>query len=200
MIEVTAGGAPAIGRTIAATGASITVRVTVTAPDWAEIDTLEVFANETPDIVPSSVTETALTPLRCWTNRALGSLAPVDPCVEAPIAPQALAIQLATLPGGGGFRRYQVTTTITIDAADIRTRPGATGGDAWLVFRVRGSRGIFPLMPLDALDATTLPVVLAGDPTAIAAAMQNRGAIAVAFTGPIFVDFDGGGYRAPFAP
>jgi hypothetical protein len=36
--------------------------------------------------------------------------------------------------------------------------------------------------------------------TAIAGVLQGRGVPAEAFTAPVFVDFDGGGYRAPFAP
>jgi hypothetical protein len=36
--------------------------------------------------------------------------------------------------------------------------------------------------------------------TQIATALQHKGYGAMAFTAPIFVDFDGGGYRAPFAP
>jgi hypothetical protein len=30
--------------------------------------------------------------------------------------------------------------------------------------------------------------------------MAGRGVGAAAFTAPVFVDFDGGGWRAPFAP
>jgi hypothetical protein len=200
MIEVTAAGAPAIGATLAATGGTITLEVRLTSPDWAAIDTLELFANATPDIVPNNQTRTAMTPLKCWTSRDVGMLDPADPCANAPIEPEPLAMPLVSVPGAAGFRRYEATVTITIDAADIVNRTGATGQDAWLVLRVRGDRGIFPLMPLDTLDATTLPVILAGDPAAIAAAMDGKGPIATAFTGAIFVDFDGGGYRAPFAP
>jgi hypothetical protein len=111
-----------------------------------------------------------------------------------------MTINLASLSGPGGFKRYEGTVTVTIDVGDIVNRTGATGTDAWLVFRVRGDRAIFPLVTDGAIDATTQSVLLGGDPTAIAAALAHKGKGAMAFTAPIFVDFDGGGYRAPFAP
>ncbi len=45
-----------------------------------------------------------------------------------------------------------------------------------------------------------LDTVVNGTPDQIRAALAHKGAPAQAFTAPIFVDFDGGGYRAPFAP
>jgi hypothetical protein len=91
--------------------------------------------------------------------------------------------------------------TITLDAADITTRAGATGKDAWLVFRARGDRGIFPiLIKGDTITDTTMPALLTGDLQAIGTALDGRGVPATAVTAPVFVDFDGGGYRAPFAP
>ena len=198
MIQVRSGGAPAIGRTLDGAG-GVTLTVTVTSPDWAEIDTIEVFANTTPDIVANDGL-TAITPLRCWTSRPLGSLDPADRCLDAAMAPQSASIQLVTLAGGGNFRRYEATITVTLDAADIVNRAGASGTDAWLVFRVRGDRGVFPLLTNSAIDATTLPIILAGNMDDIATALRGKGVAASAFTAPIFVDFDGGGYRAPFAP
>ena len=45
---------PRSGASFPATGgAAITLTVTITSPDWAEFDTLEVFANTTPGPVPS---------------------------------------------------------------------------------------------------------------------------------------------------
>jgi hypothetical protein len=202
LIEVTSAGDPAIGQTVAASGGTVTLQVTLTSPEWAEIDTLEVFANSTPDIVgPNDLT--ALTPLHCWTTRNLGTLDPADRCVAAPIAPESITIPLTTLPGPGAFKRYQTTITVSLDVADIAlaTRAGATGQDAWLVFRVRGNRGLFPVMTQQiTVDAAMLAVLLAGDPDELATELQGKGVTARAFTGPIFVDFDGGGYRAPFAP
>ena len=90
--------------------------------------------------------------------------------------------------------------TLTLDPSDIVTRAGATGTDAWLVFRVRGNRAIFPIMSQNVITTDSLPVLLAGDPTAVDNVLQGVGMQASATTSAIFVDFDGGGYLAPFHP
>jgi hypothetical protein len=199
-IDVKVGSMPVLGRVVSSSGTSTTFTVTVTSPDWAEFDTLEVFANSTPDAVKSDDV-TVLTPLKCWTSRNIAAMAATDPCKTAPMTAEAMTVDLATMSGGGGFKRYEATVTITMDASDIVTRTGKTGSDAWFVFRARGDRAIFPIMPNgDAVDDTTMPTLLGGDMTAIAGVLQGRGVPAAAFTAPVFVDFDGGGYRAPFAP
>ncbi len=198
-LDVKVGTAPALARVVTASGGSITLEVTIASPEWAEVDTLEVFANSTPGPVPSGDV-TTLIPLKCWTTRSLGTLSAMDPCSQAAIAPENVSIPLATLPGGGGFKRYEATIQVTLDVNDIVTRAGAVGKDAWLVFRVRGDRATFPVLPDNAVDDSTLPVILGGDMTAIADALRGLGIAAAAFTSPVFVDFDGGGYRAPFAP
>jgi hypothetical protein len=109
-----------------------------------------------------------------------------------------MTVTLATV--AGGFQRFTATVQVTLDAADIATRAGATGKDAWLVFRARGGTGIFPILTQGAVDATTMPALMSGDLATIRAALSGKGVPAEAVTAPIFVDFDGGGYRAPFAP
>ena len=134
MIDVKVGSMAVLGRVVSSSGTSTTFTVTLTSPEWAEIDTLEVFANSTPDPIKSDDV-TVLTPLKCWTSRNLGTLDAADPCKTAPMAAEAMAVNLATLSGGGGFKRYEATVTITLDASDIVTRTGAQGTDAWLVCR-----------------------------------------------------------------
>jgi hypothetical protein len=65
---------------------------------------------------------------------------------------------------------------------------------------VRGNRAIVPVVIEDAINADNASAFVAGDQAAIDAALVGHGANAMAFTAPVFVDFDGGGYRAPFAP
>lgn len=197
MIEVTVANQPAIGRVVAAAG-SITLTVKITSPDWAEFDTLEVFANATPGPVVNGVS--VLQPLTCFTSRTLANLDPADPCATAALAASTMNVQLANAPGPGNHRRFEATVTITLDPSDIDTRTGATGTDAWLVFRVQGDRAIFPLLPNDAITTDTEAALLGGDFATIRAALTGKGVPATAFTAPVFVDFDGGGYRAPFAP
>lgn len=179
----------------------ITLDVTITSPDWAEFDTLEVFANTTPDALANGGQETTLVPLKCWTTRT--GLMATDPCMRAALAPEALTVQLQTVAGGGGFQRYEASVNVRLDADDIGagTRAGRTGTDAFLVFRVRGDRAIFPLLTgAGAISDTTRIAIMSGDATQLRAALTGKGIPAEAFTSPVFVDFDGGGYRAPFAP
>ncbi len=195
MIDVTVGGAPALGRVV--TGPA-TIDVKIYAAEWAAFDTLEVFANTTPDGATAHP-NTELVPLKCWTSRDLASLNAKDPCKAAAIAAEAMTVTLVTLPSGG--KRFEATVHVTLDAEDIVTRAGATGKDAWLVFRARGDVGIFPILTTDdAVSAATMPALLGGDFTAIRAALTGKGVQAQAVTAPVFMDFDGGGYRAPFAP
>jgi hypothetical protein len=200
MIDVKVGGQPALGRVFPATNV-ITLTVTLTSPDWAEFDTLEVFANTTPDPIGSDGDST-LVPLKCWTNRTLATLAAKDPCKTAPLPAEAMTVQLANVGGTGNHKRFEATVTVVLDATDINvnTRSGATGTDAWLVFRTRGDRAIFPILPTGAIDPMTQAALLGGDFNTIRAALAGKGVPASAFTTPVFVDFDGGGYRAPFAP
>ena len=182
-----------------AANAPVTLTVTITSPDWAEFDTLEVFANTTPDPVVGG--DSTLTPLKCWTSRATANLAAKDPCKTAALAAEPMSVVLAAVAGPGNYRRYEATVTVTLDAQDIVTRAGRTGTDAWLVFRARGDRGVFPLLLNNGtVDDTTRAAIMSGDFTMIRTALTGKGAAATALTSPVFVDFDGGGYRAPFAP
>jgi hypothetical protein len=192
-LQVTQPGNPssAIGRTIAvANGEALALDVAVSAPDWIDFDTVEVFANDTFDELGASE-PSSLTPLLCFTSRT-GLLA-TDPCGKARGGAQALAVTVAA-----GLRRAMVS--ISLGAADIETRAGKTGDDAWLVVRARGRRAIYPVVLGGAISPQNLATLTTGDAAAVAAALDGRGAPAMAFTAPIFVDFDGGGWRAPFAP
>ena len=155
-------------------------------------------ANTTPTVPAPRVS--ALAPLKCYTTRALASLPATDPCRLASLAPEAMTVTLNNLGGPGNHRQRRAVVSITMDAADVTTRAGATGTDAWFVFRVSGDRAIFPIMTQGAIDDTTLPLLVAGTPAEVDAALRGRGVQAIAFTAPVLVDFDGGGYRAPFAP
>jgi hypothetical protein len=197
MIAVRAAGQPAIGATVDASAGTVTLEVAIQAPDWAEIDTLEVFANATPD--SPSKEASALVPLRCWTTRAPAAIDAKDPCALADLPPLAMTVKKVSV--GNGFDRFEATVTVTLAASDVVTRAGATGKDAWLVFRARGDKAIFPILFDDVVNDATLPVLVdGGDANAIDAALRGHGVPATAFTAPVFVDFDGGGYRAPFAP
>jgi hypothetical protein len=143
----------------------------------------------------------SLQPLKCWTSRTLNTLHAMDPCTLARTAPESMTVTTQTVAGAGTHRFRRAQITITLTAADIRTiRSGATGSDAWLVLRVRGDRSIFPLLPNDVVDDQTLPVLVGGTAQEIDLVLNGRGVPAIAFAAPVFLDFDGNGYRAPFQP
>jgi hypothetical protein len=187
-------GSP-IGQVVDGAG-GVTLTINAYAPDWAPFDTIELFVNSTP---PYNRKETWLQPAVCFTNRDLGTLPATEPCVLAPLPPQAMTVGLVEV--APGFFRYEADVQITLDEADVAlfNRAGATGTDAWIVIRVRGQRGIFPIME-ESINEATMTALTTGDRAAIDAVMMGRGIPAAAVSMPIYVDFDGGGYKAPFAP
>lgn len=201
MIAVRVAGMNAIGRQVMPSAGAITLEVQVTAPEWADFDTLEIFANDTPVTPVVGTTPVSLVPLRCWTTRPLATLSAMDPCALAPMAPQAMTVTSQALAGGGNHRRLVATVQIRLTAADIRTRPGATGQDAWLVVRVRGDKAIWPVLPDEVVSDETVDTLVRAVPAEVDTLLRGGiGVPATAFTAPVFLDFDGGGYRAPFRP
>lgn len=190
------GDARPLGKVIDGSGGSIDIEITVTAADWAVFDTIEIFANATPELGPITVLE----PLACFTSRPGAEIMASDPCALAPLG-GALAMNVQSVQVAPGFDRLEATVTITIDAGDIVTRAGGTGSDAWFVVRARGDRSIFPVM-LDGVfdDANIDTFVDPGNPGDLETHLIGAGIPTAAFTAPFFVDFDGGGYLAPFSP
>ena len=198
MLEVFAqgGATSAIGATITPSGA-VTLTIKMTAAEHIDVDTIEIFANSTFDPVDGN--KTALIPVACFTTRELATLAATDPCALAP-AGGARPFTVETRSVGAGFRRHEATVTISLAADAIPARAGAEGDDAWIVVRARGQRPVYPLLLDGVTTGATLDAILGDDPVALEAALVGKGVPAAAFTAPIFVDFDGGGWRAPFAP
>ena len=192
--------ASVIGETLAGEAGTISFDLRVLSPTWAEIDTVEVFANATPDVptVAAPLEVTTLEPLYCYTTRAPADMADNDVCALAAGGPQPLAVDEVAV--GASASRYEATVRITVDTNDIVNRAGASGEDAWLVFRVRGSRAIFPILMNGVTNDSTLDTLVSGDPAQVEEILANRGVPASAFTAPVYVDFDGGGYTAVFSP
>ncbi|WP_428265497.1 CehA/McbA family metallohydrolase [Haliangium sp.] len=177
----------------------VTFTVRATAPTWAAFDTIEVFANATPETpLPGRRLEvSALQPHLCYTTRPAGELAANDPCALAVGGARPMAVDTVTV---GTSARLEASLDIPVDAAAIATRDGATGTDAWLVFRVRGQRAVYPILLEGVTAGDTVDTLVEGDPATVEALLAERGVPAAAFTAPILVDFDGGGYRASFSP
>jgi hypothetical protein len=179
-----------LGQVVDGTAGTITFDVEVESPEWIGLDTVEVFVNSTYDPVEDEVT--ALQPLKCWTDRT--ALMATDPCMTAPMPPDTLGSQVTQ-------GRRHATLTVTLAVADIPNRAGAVGQDAWIVVKASGERAVFPVLTEGALNPDNLEaVVAASSDSELAAALGRVGVPAAAFTAPILVDFDGSGWRAPFAP
>jgi hypothetical protein len=186
-----------LGKVIDGTGGSISITIDIQSPDWAHYDTVEFFANSTPEV--GDVDVSALQPFACFTTRT--SLDVIDPCALAGLVgggASSLTVDVADL--GGGFERFESTKTFSVTPADITSRTGASGQDVWIVARVRGDRAIYPLYVGNLLVGQEVSTFVNGPSPALELLLEGRGRPAAAFTAPFFVDFDGGGYKAPFAP
>ncbi len=195
-IEVSATGpegASVIGATLDGTTGDITLDIRVTAPEWAELDTIEIFANETLK-VGRAADPTAIPPRFCFTSRTPGE---GDLCSAAVGGARSMEVQLESL--GDGYSRWVATASITISASDIVNSEGASGSDAWLVIRAWGSRSIYPLLLDGVVSEGNVDTLVAGGGPADDL-LANNGVPALAFTAPIYVDFDGNGYKAVFSP
>jgi hypothetical protein len=171
-------------------GGPLAIAVRVQTPEWAPVDTVEVFANATFDVPPPKGAAPApLAPALCWTNRAL----PSPRCQAAEGGARPLAWRRIAVADAA---RLEATLTAQVDPAALnaRVRAGATGQDLWMVARATGDVGLFPTIPQGVVDPADVPRLVEG------AVPSGIGVGALAFTNPVFVDVDGGGWKAPFAP
>ena len=176
-----------IGHTAAHAGGPLAIHVEVTTAAWAAVDTVELFANATYDVpTPKGTAAPPMAPVLCFSSRMP---APAR-CAGAIGGVRALT---ATVTGG--------KQSIVLDVGDVTPdqilalqRAGGTGKDLWLVARASGTLGLFPIIPAG-VDAGAAPVA-----ELVAGNTQGVGVGALAFTNPVYVDVDGNGWRAPFAP
>jgi hypothetical protein len=197
MIRVTKQGssASAIGQVVAGQAGAATLAISVQSPRWAAFDTIEVFANSVPDIESH---DTVLQPVACFTVVPEADLPPGDPCAAAPLGARPLDVELVAV--APGFQRYQATAAITLSTDQALYPDGGSGEDVWVVVRVRGNRALYPLLLSGAITQDNLATLVSGTQAAVEAALEGIGVTATAFTAPIYLDLDGGGYRARFAP
>jgi hypothetical protein len=167
----------ALPTTIETTDGEVEIRVDVQSPAWAEFDTIEFYINTT-------------TTLRTLTGIETGA-------------------------GQINLKRYSITpdvvhvkdTDFTVDSevvngstrleAETELNLNGLTEDIWVVALVKGTDGVskplFPVVPNSILGAGTNDTVadlLDGN-------LNESGITALAFTNPIFIDVDGGGWDAP---
>jgi hypothetical protein len=184
-----------IGSTLEADGGAVQLDIAVQAPTWAEFDVIEVFANAIPEV---GTADTALLPVKCFVTVDPKTLPPTDPCASAPLGAEQIAVDV--VPVGEGFERLEAAAALTLQASDPIHPEGGIGQDAWIVVRARGNRSIYPILLNGVLSSENVATLVAGDPEQVEALLVGAGVPAAAFTAPIYLDLDGGGYRAPFAP
>lgn len=197
-VSVDGGVTSAIGRVVAPTsmGGAVTFTVSAQVPSWMAIDTVEIFANATFDPIEDDLT--ALTPLGCFTTRT--GLAANDTCGLATLGGGAQALVVTE---DAGAERRETTLTFTLAPGDLATRAGARGQDAVVVVRVSGQSAMFPLVFEGNVGLADVPgLVEANTRAEVDAVFATHSTVVfpTAFTGPIRVDFDGGGFAAPFEP
>ena len=171
----------------------LAVHVDAQAAEWAPFDTIEIYANAAFTIPPPAGQQPEpLLPLLCFTARATPSLR----CTMAAGGARPLTVAREPVGNAGAARLHAIAdASLVVSDVAAHERAGARGKDFWLLARVTGLTGLWPVIP-QAVDATVIPVatLVAGTP------LVGQGVPALAFTNPVFVDVDGGGWRAPFAP
>lgn len=166
-------------RTIETTDGSVDVTLEIQSPIWAEFDRIEIYVNSaTTKSVEQrqsgigfvDVTSYAVTPDYVLEAGVDFTVTPVD-----------------VVPSVPGAQRLEAVANLTLN--------GLTE-DVWIVAVVRGTDGVsrpmFPVVPNDLRSTgnATLADLTDGN-------LGEDGMLALAFTNPLFVDVDGGGWTAP---
>ena len=166
-------------QTIATVDGSVDVTLEIQSPIWAEFDRIEVYVNSaTTKSVEQRQSGAGLVDV---TTYAVSPDHVLDAGVDFTVTP------VNVVPSVPGAQRLEATANLSLT--------GLTG-DVWIVAIVRGtdgvSRPLFPVIPND-LRTTgngTLANLTDGN-------LGENGIMAMAFTNPLFVDVDGGGWTAP---
>lgn len=178
----TGGHALGLPLEIATVDGAVDITVDVQSPIWAEFDTIEFYVNP---VTTRSITQE---------NSGDPGVDPVDVTTYA-VAPDFVhtagtdfALSTVVVDGSiPGASRLEASTTLSLT--------GLTG-DVWVVAIARGTDGVsqplFPVLPfdLDSASNTTLLDLLDGN-------LGEDGVPALAYSNPLFVDVDGGGWTPP---
>lgn len=185
----TGGNRAGIGGTARPEGDTLRIELEVRTTEWAPINTLEVFANRVFLGSETAASPPEMVPAICLTSRAV----PAERCRQARVYGP-LVIEAVDRPGGGRFLRARASLDVKVSELLLDNPAGSRGRDLWLVARTFGDRAMFPVAPGGIRSSADLSTLLDGRP------LDDQGAYAVAFTNPLYVDVDGGGWRGPFAP
>lgn len=167
---------------IATTDGAVDVTVDVQSPIWAEFDTIEFYVNPV-------------------TTRSIAQVNSGDATVD-PVDVMTYSVTPDFVHTAG--TDFSITTTVVdgaipgasrLEASTTLSLTGLTG-DVWVVAIVRGTDGVsqplFPILPFDLSSGSnsTLLDLLDGN-------LGEDGVPALAYSNPLFVDVDGGGWTPP---
>jgi hypothetical protein len=189
MLGLTVDGA-GIGALDAHPGAMLQVAIRVQTAAWDPVDEVELYANDTFATPQKGATAfEPLAPAICFSARAT----PSARCASAIGGARPLSFD--TIAVAAGASRLEANLAFAVAPQDLLAhapqRAGARGQDLWLVALAHGSAGLFPTIP-SRVSAAEAAMIIDGGST------QGIGVPAYAFTNPVFVDVDGGGWKAPF--
>ena len=154
-------------------GTSLTVRVDVSTPAWAEVDSVDFYVNNQPELTSDAEDTARYGVCPNYTISAGDSGWEEN--------------ELAVVEGLDGATRTDISVTLTI--------PNVTA-DSWVVAIAHGTDGVsspmFPVVPED-LDPTNNQTLedLTDDN------LDEAGVLAYAFTNPLFIDVGNNGWEPP---
>ena len=174
----TAGHGLADSLTVPATGGIGTIEVHVEAPTWAEFDTIDVYMNTAPEC-ETGITFMGVADRRCDATPAATYNAGVDFTVNT------------TVGVSGSGQRLEADLSIPVPVSE----------DTWVIVVARATDGVskplFPVIPAD-LQHTSFVNVTLGQLTDSASSppwnLGENGALATAFSNPLFFDFEDDGF------
>jgi hypothetical protein len=185
-VSVTVNNQSAIGSLVKPVGGVVTLHIRVEAPDWAEVDTVDIFTNQifknqSPGDLPEGSAAETLLPNLCFTSRinrdandacdangAAGNLAPFITINDA-------------IAGTTNYKVQVIEFDLQVNVADF-TAPGApANSDGWIVVRAYGTGSLFPVIP-GISNASMVDVVTNGSSSA------QGGVFPLAVTNAILVD------------
>ncbi len=140
-----AGDTVGLGDVLETGGEAVNFELTIEVPEWIDVDRIEMIMNDV-DVV---------------TDPGEYNTEPIEPTesFEVELSEEHLEVVAA---GAGEHRRYRTTIPIEVEAEE----------DAYVIFFIRGSSGMYPVLPDDDIEP-------------------------FAFTNPIYLDTDGNGYSNP---
>ncbi len=169
---------------VAADDGKVEITVDVQSPSWAEFDSIEFYMNSA-TTKSTSMEESGAGPVTV----ARYAIAPDFVLTEGTDFTASTVAIDGTVPAGD---RIEATATLTLDG----TLNPALTEDTWIVVMVKGTDGIskplFPMVPnsLDTGSNSTLGDLTDGN-------LGEDGITALAFTNPLYVDFDDGSGGSP---